>query len=117
MMPGGDAEAYKYLAPIVEKVAAQTEDGACVTYIGPGGSGKLLYNRICVLILNMQPFSLLLCSATSIFKLIMCSEISLVIFFFVILQATLSRWFTTVLSTETCSSFLRRMMSSRPSVA
>lgn len=38
-MPGGDAEAYKYLAPIVEKVAAQTEDGPCVTYIGPGGSG------------------------------------------------------------------------------
>ena len=41
MMPGGDAESYKYLAPIVEKVAAQTEDGACVTYIGPGGAGEL----------------------------------------------------------------------------
>jgi 6-phosphogluconate dehydrogenase len=39
MMPGGDAEAYKYLQPIVEKVAAQTEDGACVTYVGPGGAG------------------------------------------------------------------------------
>jgi len=49
MMPGGDAEAYKYLAPIVEKVAAQTDDGACVTYIGPGGSGnfvKMVHNGI-----------------------------------------------------------------------
>lgn len=40
MMPGGDAEAYKYLQPIVEKVAAQTDDGPCVTYIGKGGSGE-----------------------------------------------------------------------------
>ena len=49
MMPGGDADAYKYLAPIVEKVAAQTDDGACVTYIGPGGSGnfvKMVHNGI-----------------------------------------------------------------------
>ena len=48
MMPGGDAEAYKYLQPIVEKVAAQTEDGACVTYIGPGGSGTCAtYSLMC----------------------------------------------------------------------
>ena len=40
MMPGGDAEAYAYLQPIVEKVAAQTDDGPCVTYIGKGGSGE-----------------------------------------------------------------------------
>lgn len=49
MMPGGDAEAYKYLQPIVEKVAAQTNDGPCVTYIGPGGSGnfvKMVHNGI-----------------------------------------------------------------------
>lgn len=49
MMPGGDAEAYSYLAPIVEKVAAQTDDGPCVTYIGPGGSGnfvKMVHNGI-----------------------------------------------------------------------
>lgn len=48
-MPGGDAESYKYLQPIVEKVAAQTEDGACVTYIGPGGAGnyvKMVHNGI-----------------------------------------------------------------------
>ncbi|KAL4438006.1 hypothetical protein ABPG77_004227 [Micractinium sp. CCAP 211/92] len=49
MMPGGDAEAYKYLQPIVEKVAAQTDDGPCVTYIGKGGSGnyvKMVHNGI-----------------------------------------------------------------------
>ena len=49
MMPGGDASAYEYLKPIVEKVAAQTDDGACVTYIGPGGSGnfvKMVHNGI-----------------------------------------------------------------------
>ncbi|PSC67084.1 5 -3 exoribonuclease 1, partial [Micractinium conductrix] len=49
MMPGGDAEAYKFLQPIVEKVAAQTDDGACVTYIGKGGSGnfvKMVHNGI-----------------------------------------------------------------------
>ncbi|GAB4816758.1 hypothetical protein N2152v2_003804 [Parachlorella kessleri] len=49
MMPGGDAEAYKHLQPIVEKVAAQTDDGACVTYIGKGGSGnyvKMVHNGI-----------------------------------------------------------------------
>lgn len=39
MMPGGDAEAYKFLQPIVEKVAAQVDDGPCVTYIGKGGAG------------------------------------------------------------------------------
>ena len=39
MMPGGDPAAYAPLQAIVEKVAAQTDDGACVTYIGPGGAG------------------------------------------------------------------------------
>ena len=47
MMPGGDAEAYKFLQPIVEKVAAQTDDGPCVTYVGPGGaSGGRLSGRL-----------------------------------------------------------------------
>ena len=48
-MPGGTEEAYKYLKPIVEKVAAQVDDGPCVTYIGPGGSGnfvKMVHNGI-----------------------------------------------------------------------
>ena len=50
MMPGGDAEAYKYLQPIVEKVAAQTDDGACVTYVGVGGAGMVFISLdVCVL--------------------------------------------------------------------
>lgn len=39
MMPGGELEAYTHLQPIVEKVAAQVDDGPCVMYIGRGGSG------------------------------------------------------------------------------
>lgn len=49
MMPGGDKGAYAHLEPIVEKVAAQTDDGACVMYIGPGGAGnyvKMVHNGI-----------------------------------------------------------------------
>lgn len=49
MMPGGEAEAYAYLQPIVEKVAAQTDDGPCVMYIGKGGAGnyvKMVHNGI-----------------------------------------------------------------------
>lgn len=40
MMPGGSKEGYDAIAHIVEKVAAQVDDGPCVTYIGPGGAGK-----------------------------------------------------------------------------
>lgn len=49
MMPGGTPEAYTFIEPIVTKVAAQTDDGACVTYIGPGGAGnyvKMVHNGI-----------------------------------------------------------------------
>lgn len=49
MMPGGTSEAYSFIEPIVTKVAAQTEDGACVTYIGSGGAGnfvKMVHNGI-----------------------------------------------------------------------
>ena len=49
MMPGGNAEAYKALQPIVEKCAAQVKEGPCVTYIGPGASGnyvKMVHNGI-----------------------------------------------------------------------
>jgi len=37
------------VAPIFEKIAAQTDDGPCVTYIGPGGAGhfvKMVHNGI-----------------------------------------------------------------------
>ena len=49
MMPGGTKEAYSHIKDIVEKVAAQVNDGPCVTYIGPGGAGnfvKMVHNGI-----------------------------------------------------------------------
>lgn len=49
LMPGGPAEAYKAIEPIVQKVAAQVSDGPCVTHIGEGGSGnyvKMVHNGI-----------------------------------------------------------------------
>ncbi|KAK1436155.1 hypothetical protein QVD17_01931 [Tagetes erecta] len=49
LMPGGSFEAYNNIKNIVEKVAAQVEDGPCVTYIGEGGSGnfvKMVHNGI-----------------------------------------------------------------------
>lgn len=38
-MPGGSKDGYDAIRHIVEKVAAQVDDGPCVTYIGPGGAG------------------------------------------------------------------------------
>lgn len=49
LMPGGTEAAYKELEPILLKIAAQVDDGACVTYIGPGGAGhyvKMVHNGI-----------------------------------------------------------------------
>ncbi len=49
LMPGGTQSSYKYLEPIFTKIAAQVDDGACVTYVGPGGSGhyvKMVHNGI-----------------------------------------------------------------------
>ncbi|GKB78743.1 6-phosphogluconate dehydrogenase, decarboxylating 1, chloroplastic [Tanacetum coccineum] len=49
LMPGGSYEAYDNIKDIVSKVAAQVEDGPCVTYIGEGGSGnfvKMVHNGI-----------------------------------------------------------------------
>lgn len=49
LMPGGTKSAYEYLEPILTKIAAQVDDGACVTYIGPGGAGhyvKMVHNGI-----------------------------------------------------------------------
>jgi len=49
LMPGGDRAGYDLLAPVLTKVAAQVDDGPCVTYIGPGGSGhyvKMVHNGI-----------------------------------------------------------------------
>ena len=49
LMPGGTEAAYKELEPILTKIAAQVDDGACVTYIGPRGAGhyvKMVHNGI-----------------------------------------------------------------------
>lgn len=49
MMPGGTNSSYKELEPILTKVAAQVDDGPCVTFIGPGGAGhyvKTVHNGI-----------------------------------------------------------------------
>ncbi len=50
LMPGGPRAAYDHLAPILTKIAAQTDDdGACVSYIGEGGGGhyvKMIHNGI-----------------------------------------------------------------------
>ncbi|MEC4983798.1 MAG: decarboxylating NADP(+)-dependent phosphogluconate dehydrogenase [Oscillatoria sp. PMC 1068.18] len=51
LMPGGTETAYKELEPILTKIAAQAfdGDGACVTFIGPGGAGhyvKMVHNGI-----------------------------------------------------------------------
>lgn len=49
LMPGGTETAYRELEPILTKIAAQVDDGACVTYIGPRGAGhyvKMVHNGI-----------------------------------------------------------------------
>ncbi|KAL9437456.1 hypothetical protein AB3S75_023340 [Citrus x aurantiifolia] len=49
LMPGGSFEAYNNIRDILQKVAAQVDDGPCVTYIGEGGSGnfvKMVHNGI-----------------------------------------------------------------------
>ena len=49
LMPGGTKSAYQFLEPIFTKIAAKVDDGACVTYIGPGGAGhyvKMVHNGI-----------------------------------------------------------------------
>nr|GME06756.1 6-phosphogluconate dehydrogenase, decarboxylating 2, chloroplastic [Ipomoea batatas] len=49
LMPGGSHQAYLNVQDILNKVAAQVEDGPCVTYIGEGGSGnfvKMVHNGI-----------------------------------------------------------------------
>ena len=49
LMPGGPREAYDILEPMLTAIAAKTEYGPCVTYIGPGGGGhyvKMIHNGI-----------------------------------------------------------------------
>ncbi|MFW2514391.1 NADP-dependent phosphogluconate dehydrogenase [Demequina sp. SO4-13] len=50
IMPGGPAESYKTLGPILEKISAKAEDGTpCCVHIGPDGAGhfvKMVHNGI-----------------------------------------------------------------------
>ncbi|MEU3187979.1 NADP-dependent phosphogluconate dehydrogenase [Streptomyces sp. NPDC006923] len=50
IMPGGSAESYKSLGPLLEKIAAKAPDGApTVAHIGPDGAGhyvKMVHNGI-----------------------------------------------------------------------
>ncbi len=49
LMPGGERSAYDELAPILKKIAAQVEDGPCVTHVGTGAAGhfvKMVHNGI-----------------------------------------------------------------------
>ena len=59
LMPGGDEEAYKEVAPILEAIAAKNKEGkSCVSYMGPEGAGhyvKMVHNGIEYAI--MQEFS------------------------------------------------------------
>ncbi len=49
MMPGGTKSSYDAVESLLTKMAAKVEDGSCVSYIGPGGSGhfvKTVHNGI-----------------------------------------------------------------------
>jgi len=49
LMPGGLREAYEHVKPIFEAIAARTNSGPCVTYVGPDGAGhfvKMVHNGI-----------------------------------------------------------------------
>lgn len=49
IMPGGSAEAYRVVEPILTRIAAQVDGVACCTFIGPDGAGhyvKMVHNGI-----------------------------------------------------------------------
>jgi 6-phosphogluconate dehydrogenase len=49
LMPGGARQAYDQVAPVLQAIAAQTDSGSCVSYLGPDGAGhfvKLIHNGI-----------------------------------------------------------------------
>jgi 6-phosphogluconate dehydrogenase len=49
LMPGGHEDSYRHLEPLLTKMAAQTKDGPCCTYLGPRGAGhyvKMVHNGI-----------------------------------------------------------------------
>ncbi len=49
LMPGGAADAYARISPVLEAIAAKTEHGPCVTHVGQDGAGhfvKMVHNGI-----------------------------------------------------------------------
>jgi 6-phosphogluconate dehydrogenase len=49
IMPGGSAQAYETLGPILETIAARVDDEPCVTHVGTDGAGhfvKMIHNGI-----------------------------------------------------------------------
>ena len=49
LMPGGNEESYRHLEAVLTRMAAQTQDGPCCTYLGPRGAGhyvKMVHNGI-----------------------------------------------------------------------
>ncbi|MBO9555639.1 NADP-dependent phosphogluconate dehydrogenase [Cellulomonas sp.] len=49
IMPGGTAESYESLGPILEKISAKVDGVPCCTYVGPDGAGhfvKMVHNGI-----------------------------------------------------------------------
>ena len=49
IMPGGSAESYESLGPLLESISAQVDDTPCCTHIGPDGAGhfvKMVHNGI-----------------------------------------------------------------------
>ena len=49
IMPGGSAEAYESLGPLLESISAQVDGEPCCTHVGPDGAGhfvKMVHNGI-----------------------------------------------------------------------
>lgn len=49
IMPGGSAESYKHLGPMLEKIAAKADGEPCCTHVGEDGAGhfvKMVHNGI-----------------------------------------------------------------------
>ncbi len=49
LMPGGSAQAYQAIAPVLERIAARVDDRPCFSYVGPDGAGhyvKMVHNGI-----------------------------------------------------------------------
>ena len=49
LMPGGSRQSWEAIRPVFESIAARSDSGPCVTYVGPDGAGhyvKMVHNGI-----------------------------------------------------------------------